>query len=87
MTNCSINIWDGSELELPWSEKSSSYFQNNFPIFLLSGILNISIFKVRDVSGWVNLYVMKIFYRICYPVFSVAPSVGAADIWIYFASH
>ena len=55
MASCSINIWDGSELELTWSEKSSSYLQNNFPIFLLSGILNVSIFKVRDVSGWVNL--------------------------------
>ena len=28
--NCSINIWDGSELELAWSKKSSSYFENNF---------------------------------------------------------
>ena len=47
MRNCSINIWDASEHELAWSKKSSSYFENNFPIFLLSGILNISIFKVK----------------------------------------
>ena len=49
MANCSINIWFGLELELAWSKKSSSYFENSFPIFLLSGILNRSIFKVRDV--------------------------------------
>ena len=49
MRNCSINIWDASEHELAWSRKSSSYFENNFPIFLLSGILNISIFKVPEV--------------------------------------
>ena len=24
-----INIWDGSELELAWSKKSSSYLKNN----------------------------------------------------------
>ena len=46
--NCSINIWDGSEPELAWSKKSSSYFKNNFPIFLLSGISNTSICQVRD---------------------------------------
>ena len=33
MENRSVNIWDGSELELAWSKKSSSYFENNFPIF------------------------------------------------------
>ena len=36
MGNSSINIWDGSELELAWSKESSSYFEDNFPIFLLS---------------------------------------------------
>ena len=36
--NRSINISHGSELELAWSKKSSLYFEN-FPIFLLSGIL------------------------------------------------
>ena len=30
MGNGSINIWDGSELELAWSKKSSSYFENIF---------------------------------------------------------
>ena len=34
MGNCSINILVRSELELAWSKKSSSYFENNFPIFL-----------------------------------------------------
>ena len=47
MGSCSISIWDGSVLELAWSKKNSLYFENNFLIFLLSGILNISIFKVR----------------------------------------
>ena len=32
--NCSINIWDGSELRLPWSKKSSPFFKNKFPILL-----------------------------------------------------
>ena len=32
---CNINIWDGSELELAWSKKSSSDFKNSCPIFLL----------------------------------------------------
>ena len=27
--NCSINIWDGSELQLAWSKKSSSYFKHS----------------------------------------------------------
>ena len=49
MGNYSINIWDGSEMELVWSKKSSLSFENNFPICLLSGILNTSIFKVHDV--------------------------------------
>ena len=44
--NCIINIWDGSELRLAWSKKSSSYFENDFPIFLLSGISNTLICKV-----------------------------------------
>ena len=47
--NCSINIWDGSEQELAWSKKSSSYFGNIFPTFLLSGILNTLICTERDV--------------------------------------
>ena len=54
MRNDSINIWDASEHELAWSKKSSSYFENNFPIFLLSGILNISIFKLPEVLYWGN---------------------------------
>ena len=47
--NCSINICDGSEQNLAWFKKSSSYFEKHFSIFLLSGISNTSIFKVRDV--------------------------------------
>ena len=54
MGNCSIDIWDGSELELALSKKNSSNFENNFPICLLAGILNVSIFKVLHVSHWVN---------------------------------
>ena len=38
MRNCSINIWEWSKLELAWSKKSSSYFENNFPVFSSSGI-------------------------------------------------
>ena len=49
MQNRSINVWDGSELKLAWSNKSSSYFENNFAIFLLSVISNTSIFKELDV--------------------------------------
>ena len=54
MENCSINIWDESELELAWSKKSSSYFENYFPIFLLSDISNALIFRMRDVLHWVK---------------------------------
>ena len=46
MENCSSNTWDASELELAWPKKNSSYFENNFLIFLLSDIFNTSIFKV-----------------------------------------
>ena len=53
--NCSIIISDSSELKLAWSKKSSSCFVNNFQIFLLFGILNRSIFKVRDVLRWAKL--------------------------------
>ena len=52
--NCSINIWDGSELELGWSKKNSLYFKNNFSIFSLSGILNKLIFKLHNILYWVN---------------------------------
>ena len=62
--NCSINIWDGSELELAWSNKSSSKFENNFSIFLLSLISNPSVFDVRDVLHWVIFLVMKTFSNI-----------------------
>ena len=49
---CSINIWDGSELELAWSKKSSSYLENNFSvykfifaIFLIWDIQNLEVFR------------------------------------------
>ena len=35
MGNHSISVWDGSELELAWSKKSSSYFGKSFPILFL----------------------------------------------------
>ena len=57
---CSINIWDGSKLELALSKKSSSYFENVFLILLLSFISNTSTFKLRGV----NFLVMKIFPNI-----------------------
>ena len=59
--NCSTNDWDRLELELAWSKKSSSYFGNSFPIYLLSGISNTSIFKVHDTLHCVNFLVMKTF--------------------------
>ena len=59
--NCGINIWDGLELKLVWSKKSSSYIENYFPIFLLSGISNTSICKVRDGLHWVNFLETKTF--------------------------
>ena len=58
MGNCSINIWDGSEPELAWSKKSSSYFENDFPIYLLSDISNPSMLKVSDILHWVSFLVM-----------------------------
>ena len=61
MGNCSINIWDGSEPELAWSKKSSSYFENDFPIYLLSDISNPSMLKVSDVLHWVSFLVMYTF--------------------------
>ena len=70
MWNRSINIWGGSAVELAWFKKSSSYFESNFPIFLLFGISNTSIFKVRDVLHWKSS-----------PIFPVAPSVGAAILY------
>ena len=73
--NCSINIWDGSELQLAWSKKSCSNFENNFQMFLLCGISKTSILKVSDVLHWVNFLVTKTFSDI-----SVAPSVGAGNI-------
>ena len=30
MGNCSINIWDGSELEQAYSKKRNLYFENSF---------------------------------------------------------
>ena len=59
--NCGINIWDGLELKLAWSKKSSSYIENNFPIFLLSGISNTSISKVSDVLHRVHFLETKTF--------------------------
>ena len=44
-----------------WSNKSSLYFENNFPILLLCGISNTSIFKVSDTLHWVNLTYSNIF--------------------------
>ena len=49
MGDCSINISDGSELELTLSKKISSYFESNFQIFLFSCISKTSILKVHDV--------------------------------------
>ena len=59
-----LNIWDESEQELGWFKKSSSHFENNFPIFLLSGISDTSIIKMRDVLHWVNFLSVKTFSNI-----------------------
>ena len=65
MGNCRINIWDVSELELlAWSKKS------NIPIFLLCGILNISICKMCDVLHWVYSLLTKNFSNIFCSTFS-----------------
>ena len=50
MANCSINTWDGSELELAWFKKSSSYFESNFPIFLSSSISRCVMFYIEQIS-------------------------------------
>ena len=71
--NCSINIWDGLKQKLAWFKKSSLYFENNFPIFLLSGISNTSGFKVRGVLNWVNFLLIKTFSNIfCSTIFRVS---------------
>ena len=57
MVYCSSNIWNVLELKLDWSRKSISYFENNFPKYVvitnLSGNSNRSNFKVCDVLYWV----------------------------------
>ena len=63
MGDCSINISDGSELELTLSKKISSYFESNFQIFLFSCISKTSILKVHDVLHWINVLVMKTFSK------------------------
>ena len=62
--SCSIGIWVESDLGIAWSKKSSSFFENNFPIFFLSGISNTSILKIHDISHWINFLVMRIFSNI-----------------------
>ena len=52
MLCCGSNNWNELELKLASSGKSNSYFENNFPIFSLSGNLNISLFKVCHVLHW-----------------------------------
>ena len=54
----------GMDLELGWSRKSCSYWENNFQTFLLSGISNTSICKVRDVLCWLNVLLTKTFSKI-----------------------
>ena len=79
MRYCTINIWDGSELEIAWSKKSSSYFEMNFPIFLLYVILNTTIFKVRDILHWVDLLAIKTFSNIFHS------SLCCSRFWIVFS--
>ena len=64
MGNRGINVWDGWQLKLAWSNKSSSYFESNFAIFLSSVFSNTSTFKERNVLHWVNLLVMITFANI-----------------------
>ena len=80
--NCSINIWDGSELELAWSKKSSSKFENNFPMFLLTLISNPSVFNVRDVLHWVIFLVMKTFSNIFQSTFYWIRKYLKLNIWM-----
>ena len=49
---CSIGIWDRL------FGKNSSFFEDNFPIVLLSSNSNTSIFKVCGVLHWVHFLVM-----------------------------
>ena len=64
MGNRCVNVWDGLELKLAWYNKNSSYFENNFAIFLLSAISNTLNFKEHDVLHLVILLVMKNFTNI-----------------------
>ena len=57
-------------------------FWKQFSNVFLSGISNISIFKVSDVLHQEISYERK-----PSSIFSVAPSVGAGNIWIYYMSH
>ena len=83
--NCSVNIWDGFKFELTWSKKSSSVFENNFPIFLLSSILNTPICKEHNVLHIVNFLLMKTFSNIfCYQYYSpcrVSEIRDGEDLW------
>ena len=63
--------------------KNSTYFENNFPIFLLFGNSNTTIFKVCGVLHWLYFFVMKVFPNIFHSTFC---STWANNIWIYFIS-
>ena len=64
MGYCSSNAWNCLEMKLAGSRKNSSYFENNFPIFSLSGSSNTLVFKVYDVLYWVHFLLMKTFSSI-----------------------
>ena len=59
-----LNIWGGSEQKLARFKKSSSHFKTIFQYYLLSGISNTSIFKVRHVLHSVNFLLIKTFSNI-----------------------
>ena len=85
MESCSIGIWVESDLELAWSKKSSLFFENNFPIFLLSGISNTSIFKIHDISHWINFLVMRILSNIFCSTFCLGRKyLNIFYIWFIF---
>ena len=63
MGNCSINICDGSELELAWSKKSSSYFENNSVGAGNIWIYFVSLFFSYYISYFISqvLFTLRVF--------------------------
>ena len=74
----SINIADELEMQLAWWE-NSSYFGNNFPIFLFSDNLNTSVFNVCNILRWIHFLGMNTFPNIFRSTFFW---IWTGNVWI-----